>query len=68
MLFIIFSLYYLYYIWFSWAGGAKERIVITIPEENVVFTKTDENDVDGLADGIGGVDHGLNNTSIEAPN
>ena len=34
----------------------KQTGYITIPEENVVFTRTDENDADGLGDGIGGVD------------
>lgn len=34
----------------------KQTGYITIPEENVIFTRTDENDADGLGDGIGGVD------------
>ena len=34
----------------------KSTGYITIPEENVVFTRTDENDADGLGDGLGGVD------------
>ncbi len=34
----------------------KSTGYITIPEENVIFTRTNENDADGLGDGIGGVD------------
>ena len=34
----------------------KSTGYITIPEENVIFTRTNENDADGFGDGIGGVD------------